>query len=208
MSELFGTSNYDQSGGLLNGGNLVRQQQVNESISRNRAKYPLLGQVAVEGRYMDPAIPLHGGVLETQPPGATDEEGVLINPTDSWIINVGDFNDPRIVGNLDRAVLGDMLHTIRGNPEWAKMTNDVYALRDEEQRAIDMNAYGRLVEDRYGGDMARYPLSQFEDFHRKDAYPRSVIAPDNTAERWTNTSQEEYIRNIMIPYLSSPAGLL
>jgi len=150
---------------------------------------------------MDPNIKLHGGVLETQPPGARDEEGRLINDSNNWIINVGDFDDPRIKGNLDKAVLGDMLHTIRGNPEWAKMTNDVYSLRDEEQKYIDLEAYKRAVKERYGGDMERYPLSQFETYHRKDAYPRSVIAPDNNGENWTNPKQRKYIENNMIPFL-------
>jgi|LWDU01.1.fsa_nt_gi hypothetical protein len=191
-------------GGLMSQVDSQRQmntKRINDSIQRNKAKYSLLKGVNVEGRFNDPAIQLHGGALETQAPGARDEEGKLINPTDSWIINVGDFNDPRIAGNLDNAILGDLLHTIRGNPDWAKMTNDVYGLRDEEQKAIDMNAYGRTVEDRYGGDFKRYPLSQFEDFHRKDAYTRSVIAPDNNADNWTNDEQKTYIEKHMIPYL-------
>lgn len=180
---------------------MMRGQRVNESIERNKQKYRLLRDIPVEGRYKDPNINLHDGVLETQPPGARDEGGKLINPTDNWIINVGDFDDPRIKGNLDSAVLGDMLHTIRGNPEWAKMTNDVYNLRDEEQKAVDLEAYGRALQERYGGDGNRYPLSQFETYHRKDAYPRSVIAPDNNAENWTNADQKKYIKENMIPFL-------
>jgi hypothetical protein len=183
-----------------------KQRLVEASIARNIEKYPLFSANKIK---YGPDLPMHeGSILETQGPGATDQYGNILNNTDGYLINVGDINDDRIKGNLDTALLGDMLHTLRGNPEWTKMTNDVYGMRDEWQRNNDMDAYYKTLYDNYNGDAKQYPLQKFEDYHRKDAYTRSVIAADNNAEQWTNAAQEKYIKDNMLPYLSSPVGLL
>jgi hypothetical protein len=184
--------------------NTRQEREINESISRNKANFQLLKDINIQGRYQYPKMKLHPGtVMETQGPGATDKDGNILNDTDGYILNIENLDDDRIKGNLDAAVLGDMLHTIRSNPEWAKMTNDVYGLRDEWQRNNDLKTYRRTLAENYGGDEYRYPLQKFENNHRKDAYTRSVLAPDNNAERWTNAAQETYIKDNMLPYLKS-----
>ncbi len=180
-----------------------KRKLVENAIAKNKKEYPRFTATKIN---YDPNLRIHGdAILETQGPGATDQDGNSLNDTDGFAINIGDLNDKRIIGNLDKAILGDMLHTLRGDPEWEKMLNDVYGLRDEWQKSNDLKAYIKTVLEHYDGDAEKYPIQNFENYHRKDAYARSIIAPDNNAERWTNEGQEAYINDVMLPYLRGSA---
>jgi hypothetical protein len=191
----------------------VERARLNERLQNIQDKYPLFKNrmgTPVRVEYQNPKFPARGGAAETYPPNEHDAEGNLVNDSDQWTIGIDNLDDPRTKGNLDNLILGELLHTIKGQDyyagrEWDRMAKNVMDMRDPEQLKLDDTAYDKTIAEHYGGDPSRYSKDQWESAHRRDAYVRSVLAPDNNAERWTNAEQEGYIKNHMEPFLYDPS---
>ena len=191
----------------------IERAKLNERLQNIQDKYPIFKNregTPVRVEYKNPKFPARGGAAETYPPNERDAEGNLINDSGQWVIGIDNLDDPRIKGNLDNLILGELLHTVKGQDyyagrEWDRMAKNVMGMRDPEQLKLDDAAYEKTIAEHYDGDPSRYSKDQWENAHRRDAYVRSVLAPDNNAERWTNAEQEGYIKNHMEPFLYDPS---
>lgn len=115
------------------------------------------------------------------------QEGRSPNPG-QHTIGILNPNDPRIKGNLESAIFGDMLHALPENPKWRAMRQALMDARHPEAIRMDRDAYEK------DKGLYDYPITmeQWEDINRSDAWVRGWLAPDNN-NNWRSAYTPEQI---------------